>query len=176
VTDSPLARISAEVAEALLLAFGVAGATPAYDRWKRPFGFDLKDFDEVLYESAAVIVLDWRASLIDELPELLGAFERCGFPLDYEERGEDVLVLKAADGSLSEIRVAGSEEDAGFDQAFVAIQRCLPQGVEVRRSPNNEGSDTFVYAVLPSGAWERAESLAGDVVAHFFEPLPVREG
>lgn len=162
-------QISFEVAEGLLLAFGVSRATRAYDRWKKPYGFDLVDFDEVLHESPAVFSIDWREHIADVLPDLVPAFKRCGFALDYEERADgDGLRLRGADGSVRDVVM---NEEADFDRPLRVIQEGLPSGVEIRRSPENEGCDTAVYAVLRSDDWRRAEELAPGVVSHFFVPL-----
>jgi len=163
-------QIPTETAAALLQAFGIPRATRAYDRWKKPYGFDLADFDEVLFESPAVIVLDWRCSLADEASDFAEAFERCGFPLVLEELEDESLVLRLPDGSARGLPM-GHEEDRDLEATFREIQKFLPRGIEIRRSPDNEGSDTFVFAVLGRGDWDLAESVAPEVVAHFFSDL-----
>lgn len=167
-------QIPAETAEALLQAFGVSRATRAYDRWRKPQGFDLADFDEVLFESPAVIVLDWRCCLADEASDFAAAFERCGFPLVFEELDDESLVLRSHDGSTRPIP-AGQADDSDLEAAFREIQKCLPEGIEIRRSPENEGSDTSVFAVLRRSDWDVAEGVAPEVVAHFFCQLSQAE-
>ena len=52
----------------------------------------------------------------------------------------------------------------------------VPETIEFRASPDNGGSDTVVYAVLPADEWADLENLARDVIEHFFVRLAPKAG
>lgn len=77
-------RIPIEIAHKILATFGITSPTRAYERWVKNDGFDLKDFDEVLYESPFIFIVDWHACLQDELETIRDSLARLDVHLDLE--------------------------------------------------------------------------------------------
>src|SRR5262245_15105239 len=77
-------RVPLETAHELLATFGITSPTGQYERWVKDDGFDLKDFDEVLFESPFVYILDWRAWLQEELETIATSLAKLGVELRTE--------------------------------------------------------------------------------------------
>lgn len=97
-------RIPLETAHQILATFGITRPTRAYERWVKEDGFDLKDFDEVLFESPYIFVIDWRCYLHDELETIIRALARLDVQirLDLDEEGESGFVV-SPDGKRARV-------------------------------------------------------------------------
>jgi hypothetical protein len=166
--------IPLDTAHQILATFGITSPTKAYERWVKDNGFDIKDFDSVLYESPYIFIIDWRDCLQEVLEDaakslgLLGV----GLQLEFDEQGETGFV--SCEGRRERVSYRPSD-DSHLDEVFRSIQRVVPVNIEFRASNYNEGSDTRLYALLPRDEWHELEQLSQDVIAHFFGPLPERQ-
>ena len=161
--------IPLDVAHKVLATFGITQPTRIYERWVKLDGFDLKDFGEVLFESPFIFVTDWRAWLQEELETIAEALSTIGVRLEteFDEDGESGFVSceqRRAD-------VAYRPNDGNLDRVFRTLQSIVPDHIEFRASPDNSGSDTAVYAVLPLEEWGELERDAPKVIRHFFSKL-----
>lgn len=166
-------RIPIEVAHEILAAFGITRPTRAYERWVKDDGFDLKDFDEVLFESPFVYPIDWRAWLSEELETIRDSLARLNVNLGIEldENGEAGHV--ACDGRRAAV-VYRPNEGSDLDDVIRAIQSVLPDHLELRAAPTNQDNDTAIYALRPKTTWGDLEKLHREVIEHFFVPLRAR--
>jgi len=163
-------RIPLEAAQTILATFGITRPTKAYERWVKTDGFDVRDFNSVLFESKFIFVVDWRASLDEELANVASTLSELGVQLqcDLDEEGEAGYV--ACEGRRTPVKYRPNDEDR-LDEVFCAIQSVVPKHIEFRGSPLSEGSDTALFAVLPRDEWADLKTAAADVIAHFFKPL-----
>lgn len=166
-------RIPLDVAHKVLAAFGITRPTRAYERWVKEDGFDLKDFDAVLFESPFVFCIDWRAWLQEELESIAKALAPLGIQLvvELDETGESGVVSCGIDRRAE---IAYRPNDGDLDAVFRALQVVVPDNIEFRMSPDNAGSDTAVYAVLPKQEWAELEREAPKVIQQFFVKLDVQ--
>lgn len=164
--------IPLDSAHRILAVFGITQSTPAYDRWLRPDGVRLSDFDEVLFDSRFIFGMDWRGFLDDIVAEIIPAVGELGGQLIYEPDGEQGTsgTIRSADGRSEGIRYVPNEDD-DFDDVIRAFQRLAPTEVEFRQSPANAGSDTWSYAVLLKSEWSELESIDRVAIRHFFISL-----
>jgi len=167
---SDMSRIPLEIAHQILGTFGITRPTRAYQRWVKEDGFDLQDFDEVLFESTFIFTIDWRASLQEELDSIRDSLDKIDAKLEVnlDKEGESGYVSCA--GRRAPIAYRPSDE-SDFDLVVRALQSVVPNNVEFRASPDNDGSDTMVFAVLPRDEWAELERIAPDVIRYFFEPI-----
>jgi len=160
-------RIPLDTAHAILATFGITRPTKAYERWVKAYGFDVRDFGDVLFESPFIFAIDWRAWLQEELETIKMTLSQLGVNLgiDLDEEGEDGFV--ECEGRRAPVRYRPNDE-SDLDDVLCAIQSVVPGSVQFRASPFNEGSDTSEYAVLPRDEWQDLERVAPDVLAHYF--------
>src|SRR5262249_1558407 len=146
----------------ILATFGITQPTKAYERWVREDGFDLKDFDFVLFESPFIFTIDWRASLDEELETIANALERMGVSLraEIDDEGTAGFVSCGSDYGVAVSYGPGIDD---FDSVFHALQSVVPPDIEFRTSPRNEGSYTWVYAVLSREEWADLEIAAPEL-------------
>jgi hypothetical protein len=168
--DPSTYRVPLETAHELLVAFGITRSTQKYERWVKDDGFDLKDFDEVLFESPFIYIIDWRAWLQEELETISSSLVRLGVQLRLELDADGEAGYVACDDRRAPVAYRPSD-GAAFDDVIQAVQSVVPQSIEFRASPGNGGGDTLVYAALPTDSWTTIESVAPDVVRYFFVPL-----
>lgn len=155
-------RIPLEVAHQILATFGINSPTAAYERWVKKDGFDLQDFESVLYESPFVITLDWRAWLQEELETIADALSRLDLTLDRElnEDGEEGDVVC---GERRARVVYRATDGSDFDDVIRAAQRVVGDRVQFRAAPTNDGSDTWRAAgrrMGRTGRWLRTGAVA----------------
>jgi hypothetical protein len=164
--DSASSRIPLSMAQKILATFGITRPTRAYERWVKGDGFDLKDFGDVVAESPFIFTIDWRAWLQEELETIARALSLLGVRLEMEleEEGESGIVSCG----VRRAEVVYRPNDGDLDHVFRALQSIVPDNLEFRASPDNSGSDTAVYAVLPRDEWAELEREAPHVVRHFF--------
>jgi hypothetical protein len=168
--DPQTYRIPLEVAHQILATFGISKPTRAYERWVKPDGFDLRDFDSVLFESPFIFVIDWRDALDEVLDRVVQALSELNVDLviDLDEDGESGFL---GSGPTRRAPVAyRPSDDSGLESVFRSLQSVVPDTVEFRESTDNEGSDTSVFAVLPRDEWQDLERLAPDVMRSLFRP------
>ncbi len=163
-------RIPIDIAHKILATFGITRPTRAYERWVKDDGFDLKDFDEVLFESVFVFVIDRRAWLQDELETIKESLRQLDVELELELGADGECGNVACNDRRSPVAYRPNNESS-FDDVIRGIQSAVPDNIEFRASPHNGGSDTVVYAVLPDDEWADLENIARDVVNCFFVPL-----
>jgi hypothetical protein len=163
--------IPLEAAHQILATFGITKPTKAYERWVKPVGFEVGDFDEVLFKSPFIFTIDCRAWLKEELETIVESLQNLEVKVsvDLDEEGEVGYVV--SDGRRAQVKYRPVDDDS-FDNVVQSLQRVVPEMIEFRRSPNNEGSHTYLYAVLPRDEWSDLERAAPEVIAHFFCPLP----
>jgi len=164
-------RIPIDSAQKILATFGLTKPTLAYNRWVKEDGFDLRDFDSVLFESPFIFVIDWRACLEEELEVVADTLAQLDVHLEaeFDEEGETGVVTCGA-GRTVEVSYR-PKDDSDLDGVFRALQSVVPENIQFRSSPFNDGSDTAVYAVLPRDEWADLEKEAPTVMAFFFKPL-----
>ena len=75
--------IDQDVAERVLLQFGIKKSSSAYDRWLTNGGFYLKDFDEVLFLSPHIISFDWRVHTDQIGLQLKRVLQLCDIQMDW---------------------------------------------------------------------------------------------
>jgi hypothetical protein len=150
-------RVPLDIAHKILATFGITQPTRAYDRWVKRDGFDVKDFHEVLYESPFFFIIDWRASLQEELETIAEALSKLSVELNTELNEDGDSGLVACGDRRAAVAYAASD-DSDLDGVLAALQTVVPQNIEFRASPENRGSDTSVYAVLPRDEWAELES------------------
>lgn len=168
-------RIPLEIAHKILATFGITSPTRAYERWVKNDGFDLKDFDEVLYESPFIFIVDWRACLQDELETIRDSLARLDVHLDLELDSDGESGHVVAYGQRHAIAYHPND-DSDFDNVMRKLQTVVPDNIEFRASPHNGESDTALYAVLPQDEWADLESIAREVIKYFFAPLSSKTG
>lgn len=163
-------RIPIETAHKILGTFGITRPTRAYERWIKDDGFDLKDFDEVLFESSYVLIVDWRASLQEQLEAIRDTLAKLDVQLEIQldEEGISGHVLC---GNRRDHVAYLPNDDTNFDDVIRAVWNVVPQNIEFRARRGNEGSDTWIYAVLPTDEWADLGSIDRRVMDYFFVPL-----
>ena len=164
--------IPVEVANQLLATFGFTKPTPEYERRLRPDGFRLADFNDVLFDSRFVFIMDWRGVLDEFVEQVLPALAELGYELSYEPDDEDGVsgTLITPDDRIAPIRYVPSE-GTDFTAVMRAFQRLAPDHVEFRQVPGNEESDTWIYAALSREEWAALEVIEPVGIKHFFAPL-----
>jgi hypothetical protein len=164
-------RIPIDTAHKVLATFGITQPTRKYERWVKEDGFDLNDFNEVLFESPFVFIIDWRAWLQEELEAIAKTLALLNVRLEFELN---------EDGEAGYVRCRGSDrfpvsyrpnDSSDFDDVIRAVQAVVPENIGFRAGRENHGGDTWVYAVLPSNEWADLENLDRQVVDYFFVPL-----
>ena len=168
-------RIPLDVAQKVLLAFGINQRTREYDGWIRDedgpaAGFDLEDFTEVLFDAPAVLIVDWRACLPEELGQLVPMLRRLGIELELHVDPQEDAGYISCGGALAAVSYT-PQEGPSFDEVIRAVQRIVPPHIHFRSCPWYDGSDSWCYAVLPEKEWAELEFDAPDVINHFF-PRP----
>ena len=165
--DHQTGRVSIEAANKILGTFGVKESRK-YERWLKEYGFDLKDFDSVLFESPFIFIIDWRASLEEELERVVDALGQLDVQLELEldEDGDSGFVVCGDKRAKVAYRPNDTES---FDPVFRALQSVVPTNIEFQSSPLSEGSDTYVYAVLPADEWaDLRTGSTKEIVEYFF--------
>lgn len=163
-------HIPLEIAHKFLATFGITKPTEAYERWLKNDGFELKDFDDVLFESELIYTVDWRACLVDELETICDSLAKLNVTLVFEmhEDGDAGIVKceeKEADVSYR------PNDGSDFDNVILGIQSVIPANIEFRAERHNGGGDTLIYAALPKDEWDDLENTDSTVLKHFFAPL-----
>ena len=163
-------EIKTDTANDILANFGISKPSNTYDRWHRGDHFILDDFDEVLFESRYVLIIDWRAALKDELERIASLLPDFGVSInmDFNDTGNEAVL---SCGDLSEkVKYCPSDND-DFEKVILALQRITPDLVEFRGSPLSEGADTWVFAMNGPEEWKEVDALAPEVMDHFFRKL-----
>ncbi|AMV40401.1 hypothetical protein [Planctomyces sp. SH-PL62] len=177
--DPEAYRIPLDDANHILATFGITRSTSTYERWVKEGegdgkvdGFDLKDFDSVLFDSPYIITVDWRSPLEAGLGYAADALGLLGVPLRVELEedadGGDTGRLSCGDGPP--VVVSYGPRDDDFDHVVRGVQQVVPSGIEFRSSRWNHGSDTWCYAVLPGDEWADLERRSPKVIEYFFSP------
>jgi hypothetical protein len=164
--------ISIDAANKMLGMFGVKESRK-YERWLKDYGFDLKDFDEVLFESPYIFIVDWRAFLPEEMERIAEALNLLGVDfsceLDSEDESEEKMIATCSSKSVP---LLYRPKDDDFTDVIRLVQSIVPENIEFRASPFSEGSDTYVFAVLPHDEWQELESGATKTaIKHYFKAL-----
>ena len=165
--------IPVDTANQILATFGITKPSAVYERRLRPDGFRLIDFNDVLFESRFVFIMDWRGELDEFVATVLPALGEMGCELTYEPEGDDGAVsgiLISTDSRIAAIRYVPTE-GGDFDEVIRAFARLCPETIEFRQTPGNKESDTWVYAALSRDEWRELEKLEPVVIRHFFEPM-----
>lgn len=176
-TAPSLCRIPLDQAEHILATFGITRPTPAYERWVKPDGFDLKDFDSVLFDSPLVVGVDWREPLGPALEAVKMALDRLGVSLRIVPRVDPAKLGEAAVlscGGGPEAVVSHGREDDNLDGVVRGIQSVVPPELEFRAWSGNAGRDSWAYAVLPRDEWADLERRSPETIASLFQPVPAR--
>jgi hypothetical protein len=163
-------RIPLDAAHSILATFGITSPTKQYERWVKPEGFDVRDFGSVLFESPFIFVIDWRASLDEELETVANALLQLDTQVDVDVDEETGAGHVECNGRRAPV-AHDISDDSSLDNVFRALQSIMPKHLEFRASPLSEGSDTAMYAVLPRDEWAELERTAASAMAHFFKPL-----
>ena len=168
--NEPNHHIPLDVAHQVLEIFRITEPSNAYDRWVKPNGFELKDFDAVLFESLLVFSIDWRAWLQEELEDIAKGLAKLDIELelDLDEDGESGYIR--CDGKQAFVS-HNPDNDLGFGPIIRSVQTIIPSTTQFQSSPSNDGGDTEIFAVLPVKDWLELESVASTVAEYFFRPL-----
>ena len=162
--------IPTDIAHQILATFGITKPTPAYTRLMRGDGVMLNDFDEILFGSPFVFTIDWRSSLHDELPSIVDAMNKIDINASLSLDGDDGTDATITSDSDTQLHYAASE-NADFTDVIRSLQSVVSPTASFRISPSNVGSDTWIFALLPNDEWAELDSIAPDVIRHFFVPL-----
>lgn len=168
--------IPTDIAHQILATFGITKPTPAYDRWMRDDGVLLDDFDEILFASPFIFSADWRDALHDAIPPIVAALQLLDVDLSVELVGEDGTEATVSHNGKSTLLRYETNDDGDFNAVIQSLQSLLTTPVSFRASPSNDGSDTLTFAVLPDDEWAELDSIAPDVIRHFFAPLSQNRG
>ena len=175
-------RIPLDVAQKVLLAFGITERTREYDRWIKDedgpnAGFDLEDFNEVLFDSPFVLIVDWRDELQEDLEFVQAMMHRLGVTLEVHIGEEDNDGFVSCGAKLAAVAYTPND-GPDFDEVIAALQRVVPPHVEFRSCPGFEGSDGWCYAAQHRDVWAELDREAPLVIDHYFPrgsfPRPAR--
>jgi hypothetical protein len=148
----PAMLVPLDTAHRILATFGITKPSREYERWLKDEGFDIDDFPSVLFKSEYVFVLDWRASLSDELEPIATALEKLGVSAQIHSSDEgDTASISIAERSLS-LTYSPNDEHTSW-------------------LADNGNSDTDVYAVLPRDEWDDLDANAPEVMQSLFRSL-----
>jgi hypothetical protein len=93
----------------------------------------------------------------------------------------EISVDAAEDGQTAMVTSTGNSVDLAYSPnnpqtSWLAViqgfQSIVPGNIEFREAPHNDGSDTFVCAVLPADEWQDLDNHAPEVLSGLFRPLP----
>jgi hypothetical protein len=167
----PAMLVPLDTAHRILATFGITKPSREYERWLKDEGFDIDDFPSVLFKSEYVFVLDWRASLSDELEPIATALEKLGVSAQIHSSDEgDTASISIAERSLS-LTYSPNDEHTSWLAVVRSVQSILPANIEFRESCDNGNSDTDVYAVLPRDEWDDLDANAPEVMQSLFRSL-----
>lgn len=164
-------RIPLETAHQFLATFGITKPTRAYERWVKEDGFDSQDFGEVLADSPFIFIIDWRASLGEELETIRDSLDQLGTKLEMDLEDDVDSGVVVCNGRNAKVHYLPNDENPDFDEVIRAIQEVMPSNIEFRSAPTNSGGDTWVYAVLPRDEWQDLEKLDSKMLDSFFRPM-----
>ena len=163
--------IPLDTAHKILAAFGITKPSRKYERWVKDEGFEVDDFESVLIESKFLFVLDWRACLADELERIVTALTKLGVVVHAFPSDDGQSASVTIDGASSRVSYSPNDEQTSWLAVICALQSMVPANIEFRESVDNGGSDTDVYAVLPSDEWRDLDTNAAEAMQSLFQPL-----
>jgi hypothetical protein len=163
------ARISEDAAQQILIAFGIAGPSPEYERWVREDGFRPIDLVDVLGPSPRRILIDWRGTLEDAVADLTRAFASHGVEASFD--GAVVADGRRATGVF---RLGGHviefertrEGIADFRQKLRQLEIATCDALAFR--VDDEGTDTIALALLRPEDWAALDALDSRAVTYLF--------
>lgn len=163
-------KIQTEIANEILANFGISRPSRNYERWHKGDHFLLDEFDEVLFESRYIFIIDWRAWFKEEMETIVSRLSDFGITLDvdFDEDGNEGVI--SCGGKSERIKYCPNDDD-DFEDVIRALGRISPNQVEFRSSPFNEGSDTWIFAVNGPDEWKEVDEIAPEVMNHFFRKL-----
>lgn len=159
--------IPLDEAHEILAFFGIGPSSRGYQRWRRDDGFRHVDFEGVLNESSAVLVVDQRERLQDAVDVVLRQLNTLGIGASADlgkEGNEAVLQIQ---GQSARIKFVPADED-DFDRIIAAVNRLLDQTASYRKFRSCEGSDSWSYAVLKNEDWQALDAAVGATVRLLF--------
>lgn len=164
-------HVPLDIAHQILATFGITSNTKTYDRWVKPDGFDATDLWQVLGDSPFIFGIDWRGELENALEYVAKGLAKLNVELvtDFGESCERGYVCCGPQRA----RVAYSPVDSATNPEWVfhALQGIVPDNIEFRSSPINDGSDGWEFAVLPRDEWEDLERIAPKFIAEYFRSV-----
>jgi hypothetical protein len=165
-------RVPLNVAHAVLIGFGIRHRTRAYERCLRnegssSAGFSLNDFNEVLFDSPFVFIIERKDWLQEKLQAIAAVLKELEIELELhlEPGGDAGFVVCGSDVAPVQYR---PRVQPHFDEVIRAIQNVVPADIEFRVLSESHPSDAWVYAVLPRTKWVELEHAAPEVIHHFF--------
>jgi len=164
--------IDQDMAESVLLRFGIKKSSSAYDRWLIDGGFYLKDFDEVLFESPHIIVFDWRTSTDQIGLQLKRVFQYCKVKLDWNmvspNRGQITANGKQIDVSYDPSK---GDQIAYFVGQLLMQLELETETVKIFAGNDNGMGDSAVFAILKSNDADRLSANNPLVMTYYFNDL-----
>lgn len=154
-------------AHEILSVFGIGSHFKPYQRWRRDDGFRHVDFEGVLGESPAVLIVDWREWLQDAIEVI---------QRQLHDLGIEATSALGDEGEAGEFRVNWlsamikfvSDDEDDFDEVIVAVNHLISQTACYRKFCSCEGSDGWSYAVLNNVDWQSIEEAAPSTVRLLF--------
>jgi hypothetical protein len=164
-------RIPLDLCHEIFTCFGITERTQEYERWVKDDGFDSDDIGTVINGSPFYFIVDWKACLQEELEFVAEGLSQLGVDLIMEMNEEGYSGSVECEGRRATVNYSAEDDSMTLDQIFRILQSIVPPNIEFRESPNNEGSDTSEFFVLPKEKWIKLESLDKALIKSLFAPL-----
>lgn len=151
--------IPLEEAHEVLFAVGIGPESRGYQRWKRADGIALDDLEHILTESMLVLGIDWRESPEDATEIILRQLSTLGFNASSDLGEDGTQGTLTIEGAAIPVKYAPADKD-DFDNVIGAINKVILPKARYRKFASCEGSDGWLYVVLPAETWQHLNSTA----------------
>jgi hypothetical protein len=111
-------------AHKILAVFGIDPSSRECQRWRRDDGFRQVDFEGVLSESGAVIIVDWREWLQDAVDLIIRQLNELGIKASADLGGDGNEGFLQIDEKTTRIKFVPEDED-DFDRIIEAVNRLI---------------------------------------------------
>jgi hypothetical protein len=165
-------RIPIHHAHEILAIFGVTEPTAVYERRVKDDGIDRDGLWDVVTDgSRFVFIIDWRATLPEELSLIAPALAELGAELAVDVPGDADDGWVSCEDRCAAVKYRAADKD-DFTDVIRALQRVVPPAIEFRAWPDNADNDAWTFAALLREEWAKLESLDTGFVSTYFPPLP----